>query len=257
MGEGLPSVDFEHGDLTGCEQRPEQHRGGFGEGSTVWVLIRRLNSLWSRSIALVVRCALPLGERQLGSPRLTRPSKTARHASLVSPPMFLTANSTFWPSSRTPSTTRGTIDVALRSSRTRATVPSMIKRMIRSSASGRAFQVSQSPFHLPPRAAHRLLADRAAEDGRERPAHSTRIGASKIGTGNQRSELLGSPLVSSQRRNPPFRCSARRGVKSGARHRDLHSPKGPPSATAIGARAGSRRSLGSSAFSGSFIGRRP
>ena len=36
-----------------------------------------------------------------------------------SPPMFLTASSTFWPSSRTPMTTSSEIDVALRSSRTR------------------------------------------------------------------------------------------------------------------------------------------
>src|SRR6516164_3529355 len=35
------------------------------EGSTVWVLMRRLNFSWSRSIALVVR-ALPLAERQPG-----------------------------------------------------------------------------------------------------------------------------------------------------------------------------------------------
>ena len=70
----------------------------------------------------------------------------ARHASLVSPPMFLTANSTFWPSSRTPSTTKSTIEVAFRSSRTRTTVPSRIKRMIGSSASEREFQASQSAF---------------------------------------------------------------------------------------------------------------
>ena len=34
------------------------------EGSTVWVLIRRLNSSCSRSMALVVRGALPLARRQ-------------------------------------------------------------------------------------------------------------------------------------------------------------------------------------------------
>jgi hypothetical protein len=28
--EGLPAVDFSHGDLTSGEQRPEQHRGSFG-----------------------------------------------------------------------------------------------------------------------------------------------------------------------------------------------------------------------------------
>ena len=36
------------------------------DGNTVWVLIRRLNSSWSRSIALVVRHALPLAARQPG-----------------------------------------------------------------------------------------------------------------------------------------------------------------------------------------------
>src|SRR5262249_43330562 len=82
----------------------------------------------------------------LRSPRLTRSSRTARHAALVSPPMFLAANSTFWPSSRTPSTTRSTIAVAFRSSRTRTTVPSRIRRMIGSAANERAFQASQSPF---------------------------------------------------------------------------------------------------------------
>jgi len=82
----------------------------------------------------------------LRSLRLMRSSRTARHAWLVSPPMFLAANSTFWPSSRTPSTTRSTIAVAFRSSRTRTTVPSRIRRMIGSSANERAFQASQSPF---------------------------------------------------------------------------------------------------------------
>jgi hypothetical protein len=79
--------------------------------------------------------------------------------------MFLTANSTFWPSSRTPSTTKSTIEVAFRSSRTRTTVPSRINRQIGSSASERAFQTSQSPLHLAPHPAHRVLADRAAEHG--------------------------------------------------------------------------------------------
>jgi hypothetical protein len=62
--------------------------------------------------------------------------------------MFLTANSTFWPSSRTLRTTKSTIEVAFRSSRTRTTVPSRINRQIGSSASERAFQTSQSLFTL-------------------------------------------------------------------------------------------------------------
>jgi len=40
----------------------------------------------------------------------------------------LTANSTFCPSRRTPKTTKSEMFVALRSSRTRTTVPSRIKR---------------------------------------------------------------------------------------------------------------------------------
>ena len=32
LGEGFPSVDLAHGDLTGCEQRPEQHRHGLCAG---------------------------------------------------------------------------------------------------------------------------------------------------------------------------------------------------------------------------------
>ena len=53
--EGFPAVDFSHGDLTRGEQRSEQHAAVSAEGSTVCVLMRRLNSSWSLSIALVVR----------------------------------------------------------------------------------------------------------------------------------------------------------------------------------------------------------
>jgi hypothetical protein len=51
-------------------------------------------------------------------------------------------------SARTPSTTSSEIEVALRSSRTRTTVPSRIRRTIGSSASERLFQASQSLFTL-------------------------------------------------------------------------------------------------------------
>src|SRR5215207_5251482 len=82
------------------------------------------------------------------SPRRMRSSSTLRQASALSPPMLLIASSTFWPSSRTPRTTRSEMEVALRSSRTRTTVPSRINRTIGSSASERAFQASQSVFTL-------------------------------------------------------------------------------------------------------------
>jgi hypothetical protein len=62
----------------------------------------------------------------------------------LSPPMLLMASSTFWPSARTPMTTSSEIAVALRSSRTRTTVPSRINRTIGSSASERVFHAAGS-----------------------------------------------------------------------------------------------------------------
>ncbi len=50
----LPAIDLAHVDLTGGEQRPEQHRRRIADGSTVCVLIRRLNSSCKRSTAFVV-----------------------------------------------------------------------------------------------------------------------------------------------------------------------------------------------------------
>ena len=59
-----------------------------------------------------------------------------RQASALSPPMLLIASSTFWPSARTPITTSSEIEVALRSSRTRTTVPSRMSRTIGSPQAG-------------------------------------------------------------------------------------------------------------------------
>src|SRR2546421_37732 len=58
----------------------------WAEGSTVWVLIRRLNSSWSRSIALVVRALFHwlTGNRvkvNSRSPASSRLSATALHLS--------------------------------------------------------------------------------------------------------------------------------------------------------------------------------
>src|SRR3954451_23137961 len=71
----------------------------------------------------------------------------AASASLL-PPMFLAARSTFCPSRRTPSTTSSEIAVALRSRRTRTTVPSRMRRMIGSADRSRRVQASQSLFTL-------------------------------------------------------------------------------------------------------------
>ena len=54
-------------------------------------------------------------------------------------------------------------------------------------------------FDLSPYPAHRILADRAAKDGGQRPAHPTAVGAGKIGARDQRIGMPGSPLVGAQR----------------------------------------------------------
>src|SRR5215831_4224460 len=82
----LPSVDFAHGDLTSGKQCPEHLAAVSADGSTVWVLIRRLNSSWSRSIALVVRALFHWlsGSRvnvKRRSPASARLSATALHLS--------------------------------------------------------------------------------------------------------------------------------------------------------------------------------
>jgi hypothetical protein len=143
-----------------------------------------------------------------------------RQASALSPPMLLIASSTFWPSARTPRTTSSEIEVALRSSRTRTTVPSRIKRTIGSPASERVFQASS---HSSPCAtsAHRVLADRPADQGRQRAAHPPRIGAGEIRTRDQCVGGECASLIGSQRLALPFRRLAVRSGHPGARHRDL------------------------------------
>src|SRR5438552_14167492 len=149
-----------------------------------------------------------------------------RQAWLVSPPIFLTASSTFWPSWRTPSTTSSTIEVALRSTLTRTTVPSdQADDRFRGERAG----IPGIPIglHLSPHPAHRIFADRTAKHRGEPPAYPTGVGAGQIGAGNQRIGLLVAPLVSPQRLALPFRGLALRGVEPRPRHCDLHPAKGP------------------------------
>ena len=82
----LPSVDLAHRDLPSGEQRQNNMAAVSAEGSTVWVLIRRLNSSCSRSTALVVRALFHwlTGNRvkvKSRSPASSRLSATALHLS--------------------------------------------------------------------------------------------------------------------------------------------------------------------------------
>lgn len=80
-------------------------------------------------------------------------------------------------------------------------------------------------LHLAPRPAHRILADRPAEQGRQRPTHPPRIGAGQI---RARDQCVGSQraaLIGPQRLAPPFRRLALGRGQPGARHRDLDRPE--------------------------------
>src|SRR5205814_210698 len=155
-------------------------------------------------------------------PRLMRSSRTLRQASVLSPPMLLIASSTFWPSSRTPRTTSSEMEVALRSSRTRTTVPSRISRTIGSSASERAFHASQSLFTLRQTRLTVSLPTAPPNRAPKRAAHPAGIGAGKVDACDQRVGNKRAPLIGPQRLALPLRRPAIGSVQPGARHLDLH-----------------------------------
>ena len=84
LGEGLPSVDLAHGDCPEASSAQNSMAAVSAQGSTVWVLIRRLNSSCNRSIAFEVRIDRHwLGGKRVKvnsrSPASSRLSATARH----------------------------------------------------------------------------------------------------------------------------------------------------------------------------------
>ena len=118
--------------------------------------------------------------------------------------MLLIASRTFSPSSRTPMTTSSEMEVALRSSRTRTTVPSRISRTIGSVASERALQASQSLFtfrqtrlttSLPTPSANSAFSAR----------RTRRVGPGKIGRRDQGVSSQRTALVGPQRLALPLR----------------------------------------------------
>ena len=86
-------------------------------------------------------------------------------------------------------------------------------------------------LHLPPHPAHRVLADRAAEQGCERAADPARVGAGEIGRGDQRVGGQRAPLVGPQRLALPLPGRAIGGVEASARHGDLGRTECPRQGT--------------------------
>ena len=80
-------------------------------------------------------------------------------------------------------------------------------------------------LHLAPGPAHRVLADRPAEQGRQRAANPPRIGAGQIAARDQRVGGKRAALIGPQRLALPFRRPALRCGQPGPRHRDLDRPE--------------------------------
>ena len=95
-------------------------------------------------------------------------------------------------------------------------------------------------LHLAPDPADRVLADRAAEQGAERPAHPARIGAGEVGAGDQRVGGERAALIGPQRLALPLRRLAIGGVQPGARHRDLGLAEGARQRARPAGRGGGR-----------------
>jgi len=97
---------------------------------------------------------------------------------------------------------------------------------------------SQSLLTLAQRPAHRVFANGAAKQGRERSAHSSCVGAGEVGARDRRIGCQRAALIGPQRLALPFRRRALHGVQSRARHRDLDRPERPgqrplPAAVAV------------------------
>jgi hypothetical protein len=128
-------------------------------------------------------------------------------------------SSTFWPSRRTPSATNK------RQSGGAPVEANPHHRAVEDEAHDVVvLQVAPLPrlpigLDLVPGPADHVLADRAAEQRSQRPPHPPRIGARKVGGGDQRLGTPGQPLVGWDRAVAPLRRPAGRPDETGARHR--------------------------------------
>ena len=171
-----------------------------------------------------------------------RSSRTVRQASVLSPPMLLIASKTFWPSARTPMTTNNEIEVAAvkPDARHGAVEDKAHDRLI-----GERTGVPSLPvaLHLAPHPAHRVLANRTAEQGRERATDTARVGARQIGRCNQRVGGQRAALVSPQCLALPLCRLAISGFEPSPRNGDLGRSEGPrqrpcPAAVPVAGEAG-------------------
>ena len=214
--------------------------------------VQRWTAMSGHSDATAFSSRRAVDDDQLRRSNCAGRDRRAAHARPPRPspptPLITRASS---PSARTPSATSNEIEVALLSSRTRATVPSRISRTIGSSASERAFQASQSPFVLrqtrlatPCRPARQTpRSTRVARGGcwslRDKPRRSSRRGPGAAPAGAQRTlrhwrrlaVLAGRP---SARHGDP-RLAKR------ARQRPLAMPRRTPQPTRASSSPGLRR----------------
>ncbi len=111
--------------------------------------------------------------------------------------------------------------MALRSSRTRTTVPSRMSRTIGSAASERALQKSQSLLILRQTRLTMSLLTAPRNRRCQSAPHPARIGAPQVGAGDQRVGSERAALISSQRLAVPLGSPPFGSLQPSARHGDL------------------------------------
>src|SRR5208337_3109135 len=166
------------------------------QGSTVWVLIRRLNSSCNRSIAFEVRIDFHwLGGKRV---KVNSLSPVRPHAE------------------RDEHRDRGRLPVEP-NARDRAVEDQPDDRLLGERAPIPGIPIA---LHLAPGPADHVLADRPSERRGKRPPHPAGVGSRKIGPGDQGVGGPGAALIGAQRTAPPFARLAVVPHQPSARHGD-------------------------------------
>jgi hypothetical protein len=159
-------------------------------------------------------------------PRPIRSSSRLRQAASLSHVAHLLAH-------RMSNTTSNEINVALRSSRTFATVPSRARpRLDPRDQPNRILLSQRAPtpcltvrLHLPPGPAHRVLRHCTPEQRSQNPPYPARVGAGQVGACDQRLHLFRHPRVAWQRLAVPLLARPTGFDQPGAWHADRHEAK--------------------------------